>query len=165
MGNNAHGMYLMKLHNQPNRDLWSVLTTSTGARRQPLCLPLLTARLRQTVDLLGAARVRTEGAQPGFEDRGTFAWIRSVPEEADWQDEKNWYLANPALGDFRDIDEMRTFARRAKETPALENTFRQLYLSQWTQSESRFHPAAQVGRFRRRGGRRGIARARVLCRP
>ena len=74
------------------------------------------------------------------EDPTFFGWIKSTPEDEDWTDEDLWHLANPALGDFRDIDEMRTMARRAKETPALENTFRRLYLSQWTQSETRYIP-------------------------
>jgi len=37
-----------------------------------------------------------------------------------------WYDCNPALGTFRQLDEMRTLATRAKETPALEMTFRRL---------------------------------------
>ena len=139
-GYNAHGIIFDELHNQPNRNLWDVLTTSTGARHQPLVFSITTAGFdRQSIcwEQHEYAKKVLGGV---VEDPRYFAWIRSVPEEADWQDEKNWYLANPALGDFRDIDEMRTFARRARETPALENTFRQLYLSQWTQSESRFIP-------------------------
>ena len=35
-GLNAHGVIFDELHAQPNRDLWDVLTTATGARRNPL---------------------------------------------------------------------------------------------------------------------------------
>ena len=35
---------------------------------------------------------------------------------------------------------MRTLARKAKETPALEMTFRRLYLNQWTSSVERWMP-------------------------
>jgi phage terminase large subunit-like protein len=73
-------------------------------------------------------------------DPSFHARIWDTPEEADWKDEKIWHMANPALDDFRSIDEMRTYARRAKEEPAAENTFRRLYLSQWTQSETRYIP-------------------------
>lgn len=139
-GYNAHGIVFDELHAQPSRDLWDVLTTSTGARTQPLVFAITTAGFdRQSI--CWEQHTYAEKVLNGtVEDPRYFAWIRSVPEDADWSAEKNWYLANPGLGDFRDIDEMRTMARRARETPALENTFRQLYLNQWTQSESRYIP-------------------------
>ena len=39
---NAHGIIIDELHAQPNRDLVDVLTTSTGARRQPLVIHITT---------------------------------------------------------------------------------------------------------------------------
>jgi len=42
-GLNAHGIIFDELHAQPNRELWDVLTTSTGARRQPLTVAITTA--------------------------------------------------------------------------------------------------------------------------
>jgi len=42
-GVNAHGIIFDELHTQPNRELWDVLTTSVGARRQPLVFAITTA--------------------------------------------------------------------------------------------------------------------------
>ena len=42
-GLNAHGIVFDELHAQPNRELWDVLTTSTGSRRQPLVVAITTA--------------------------------------------------------------------------------------------------------------------------
>ena len=42
-GLNAHGIIFDELHAQPNRDLWDVLVTSTGARSQPLTVAITTA--------------------------------------------------------------------------------------------------------------------------
>ena len=42
-GLNCHAVIFDELHTQPNRDLWDVLTTSTGSRRQPLVMALTTA--------------------------------------------------------------------------------------------------------------------------
>ena len=42
-GINAHGIIIDELHAQPNRELVDVLTTSTGARRQPLIVYITTA--------------------------------------------------------------------------------------------------------------------------
>ena len=51
-----------------------------------------------------------------------------------------WHKANPALGDFRSLEEMQILAARAKEIPAQENNFRRLYLNQWTEQASRWLP-------------------------
>jgi phage terminase large subunit-like protein len=42
-GLNASAIIFDELHAQPNRDLWDVLTTSTGARTQPLTIAITTA--------------------------------------------------------------------------------------------------------------------------
>ncbi len=139
-GLNCSGVIFDELHAQPHRELWDVMTTSTGARRQPLVVAITTAGFdRESVcyELHDYSNKVLTGV---VNDPSFFAYIRSVPETADWKDETNWYLANPGLGVFRNIEEMRDLARRAAETPALENTFRRLYLSQWTNSDIRWLP-------------------------
>ena len=42
-GLNAHGIIFDELHRQKTRELWDVLTTSVGARRQPLTFAITTA--------------------------------------------------------------------------------------------------------------------------
>jgi phage terminase large subunit-like protein len=64
--------------------------------------------------------------------------IYAAPDNADWLDESVWADSNPALKDFRDIDEMRALAHKAREIPALQNTFRNLYLNQWTEQATRW---------------------------
>jgi len=56
----------------------------------------------------------------------------------DWTDEQVWKACNPALGIFRNIEEMRQHCERAKQMPAAENTFRRLYLNQWVQQVTRW---------------------------
>mgnify|MGYP003694740717 CR=1 FL=1 len=46
--------------------------------------------------------------------------------------------ANPALGDFRSLEDMRIAAKRAQEIPAQENVFRRLFLNQWTEQADRW---------------------------
>src|SRR5262249_49902230 len=72
------------------------------------------------------------------EDETFLPVLYAAPEDADWADEKVWHECNPALGDFRKIDEMRTAFKRAKAIPAQQNTFRQLYLCQWTEQATRW---------------------------
>ena len=49
--------------------------------------------------------------------------IFGLPDDADWQDEKNWYKANPSLGHTITIDKVRDAYHKALETPADENMF------------------------------------------
>lgn len=139
-GLNAHFTLFDELHAQPDRELWDVLTTSGGSRRQPLIFVMTTAGYDH--NSIGweihnyACKV-----QRGIINDPTFLpIIYQVPEDSDWTDEKCWQLANPALGAFRNIDEMRTLCKRAQETPALEMTFRRLYLNQWVNSVQRWLP-------------------------
>ena len=54
------------------------------------------------------------------------------------RDEAVWRKANPALGDFRSLEELRVACARAQEIPAQENAFRRLYLNQWTEQDARW---------------------------
>lgn len=139
-GLNAHGIIFDELHAQPTRELWDVLTTSTGARRQPLTIAITTAGYdRESIcyELHEMAlRVRDDPAlDPSF-----YPVIFAADEQDDWQDERVWAKANPNLGISVKLDYLRTECRRARLSPAYENTFRRLHLNQWTQQESRWMP-------------------------
>lgn len=137
-GYNASAVIYDELHAAPNRDLYDVLTTSMGARRQPLTFIITTAGFdRQSI--CWELHSYAERVRDGAVDDPTFLPILfGAPPEADWMDETVWYAANPALGDFRSLEEMRVTARQAKEVPARQNTFRRLYLCQWTEAETRW---------------------------
>ena len=53
-----------------------------------------------------------------------------TPPDLDPWDEKNWYLANPALGDFKNLESMRDEAQKAQNMPSREASFRNLHLNQ-----------------------------------
>ena len=126
-----------ELHAAPNRDLWDVLTTSQGTRRQPLCLVISTAGYDRE-SILAEVYAYACSVRDGEIDDPTFLpVIYEAPDDADWTDEKVWRDCNPALGDFRSLDEMRIAFRRAKEIPAQQNTFRRLYLNEWTEQSVR----------------------------
>lgn len=137
-GFNASRVIYDELHAAPSRDLWDVLTSSTGARAQPLVIAISTAGYdRHSIlwELYShAIRVRENPSiDPSF-----LPIIYEVPIGDDWTDEDVWKIANPALGDFRSMEEMRAACRRAQEIPAQENAFRRLYLNQWTEQAARW---------------------------
>lgn len=126
-----------ELHAAPNRELWDVLTTSQGARQQPLTLAISTAGYDRHSILWELYQYACKVRDGLVDDPTFFPVIYEAPVEADWQDEAVWAAANPALGDFRSLDEIRTLARRAAEVPGQLQSFRRLYLNQWTESSAR----------------------------
>lgn len=137
-GLNAHAVIYDELHTAPNRELWDVLTTSQGARRQPLVIVISTAGYdRQSIgyEIYDYTRRVRDGV---VADPSVLPVIYEAPEDADWRDERVWAAVNPALGDFREIDEIREKCLEAVHLPNNENTFRQLYLNQWTEQATRW---------------------------
>lgn len=137
-GVNASLTVYDELHAAPSRELYDVLSTSTGARRQPLMLVISTAGYDRHSILWelythGKKVLENPALDPSF-----LPIIYEAPTDADWTDERVWKACNPALGDFRSLEEMRIAAARAKEIPAQENVFRRLYLNQWTEQANRW---------------------------
>jgi len=137
-GLNASFVVLDEIAQQPNRELYDVLATSMGARKQPLMLSIGTAgwdRHSIAYELYQHSKQVISGS---VEDPAFFGLIRELPEGADWTDETLWPLANPGLDDFRDREELRQACERAKAVPSQQNTFRNLYCNQWVSSETRW---------------------------
>ena len=127
-----------ELHAAPDRELYDVLATSMGARTQPLMLVISTAGYDRHSILWELYQHGKRVMEDPDLDPTFLPVIYEAPDDADWTKERVWRKCNPALGDFRSIDEMRTMAARAKEIPAQENVFKRLYLNQWTEQASRW---------------------------
>jgi len=137
-GFNASAVIYDELHAAPNRELWDVLSTSQGARKQPIMIAITTAGYDRHSILWELYDHACKVRDGQVEDPTFLPIIFEAPKDADWTDEKVWARANPALGDFRSLEEMRVAAARAKAIPAQENTFRRLYLNQWTEQAERW---------------------------
>lgn len=137
-GLNAHAIIYDELHAAPDRDLWDVLTTSQGARRQPLVIVISTAGFDRASIGYEVYHYTKQVRDGVVDDPSVLPVIYEAPEDADWTDEAVWAAANPALGDFRDIDELRLQCREALAIPGNQNRFRQLYLNQWNEQHTRW---------------------------
>ena len=127
-----------ELHVLPNRDLFNALTTAFGATIEPLTVMITTAGWDRTSLCYEQWRY-AEGVRDGLiDDPGFLPVLHQAPPDADWTDEAVWKAAMPGLGDFCQLEFIRDESRRAQELPAYENTFRQLYLNQWTEQSVRW---------------------------
>jgi phage terminase large subunit-like protein len=132
-----------ELAQAPDRKLFDVLSTSTAARAEPLIVVIST----QSGD---PHHVMSELVDYGLQvrdgivkDQAFLPVIFTAPEDEDPWSEATWNACNPALGDFRSIEEMRSAAAQAQRMPAREPAFRLLYLNQRVRAESRFIPQAE----------------------
>lgn len=137
-GLSPHGVIFDELHAQPDRELWDVLTSGQGARRQPLTVAITTAGYdRQSLcyELFEHGHKVSTGQvdDPNF----FFRWW-GADEGDEWDDEATWAKAQPNLGVSVYLEFMRSEARQARALPRRQNTFRRLYLNQWTAAETRW---------------------------
>jgi phage terminase large subunit-like protein len=136
-GANPHAVVIDELHEVPH-ELFNVLRTSFGARKNPLLMVLTTAGR----DLLGIAhetRTRAIKSLQGVltDDRMCGA-IFCLDEGDAWDDEACWLKANPMLDDpTPTLSELRQLALEAKATPSQELSFRQFYCNEWLAMSTR----------------------------
>lgn len=137
-GLNIHGAIIDELHAHKTRAVFDVIDTATGSRRQPLVFAITTAG----TDINSVCWEQHEYALKIFkgaiEDDTFFAFISAIDEEDDWQDPKVWAKANPNFGISVKPDDLERKARKAKESPAAQNSFIRLHLNRWTQQVNRW---------------------------
>ena len=136
-GLSAHGVIFDELH-VSNREMWEVMLSSQGARRQPLTVALTTAGYDRKSVCWEVWKYAEQVASGAVKDDTFLPAIYAAPIDADWKDEKTWAVANPNLGVSVKLDFLRSECARAIEMPTYENTFRQLYLNQWTEQDTRW---------------------------
>lgn len=140
-GLNVSGLVLDEVHAQPNRKLYDVLTKGSGdAREQPLYFLITTAGTdkesicyelhAKALDIMAGRKI----------DHTFYPVVYGLADDEDWTDEKNWYKANPSLGQTIQIDRVREMFQEAVDNPAEENVFKQLRLNMWVSSLTRFIP-------------------------
>ena len=140
-GLNVSACIFDELHTQPTRALYDVMTQGSGdARRQPLWFFLTTAGTDRNSICWEVHQKALDILEGRKNDPRFYPVLFGLPDDADWTSEENWYRANPSLDHTITIDKVRDAFRKAQETPADENQFRQLRLNQWVKQSVRWMP-------------------------
>lgn len=121
-----------------DRELYDVMMTSRGAHAEPMVWVISTQAASDTAVLSELIDYGEKVNRGEIDDPKTRCFCFSVPMTDDPWDEANWKKSNPALGDFRSLDEMRETAERAKRIPSAEAAFRNLYLNQRVDGAAHF---------------------------
>ena len=153
-GLNLHAAIVDEIHAHPTRELWDVLETATGSRRQPLLLGITTAgegNSRESIcwELRAYSQKVLEGL---VDDPSWFAFVAALDEARydpdgqqispadDWTDEANWIKANPNLHVTVKLDDLRRKFKKAIETPAAQANFKRKHLNMWVESHAAWLP-------------------------
>jgi phage terminase large subunit-like protein len=108
-----------------SRDLYDVLDTSFGARKEPLFITISTQSNDPEHILSRLIDDGTSGVDPSI-----VCHLYAADEDCDLGDEAQWAKANPALGKFRDFEDLASAIRKAQRLPAEEPKVRNLFLNQ-----------------------------------
>lgn len=137
-GYNSHCVVYDELHAAANRELYDVLKTSMGARPQPLFVIITTAGFDRKSICYEQYDYACKVRDAVIDDPTFLPVIYEAEDDDDWTDPKIWRKANPNLGVSISEDFLASECRTALQLPSYANTFRRLYLNQWTESDVRW---------------------------
>lgn len=131
-------------HAHPDSDVFDVIESGMGARRQPLMLVPTTAGERRTGacwDLETDAVKILEGIG---EAEGTgddlFAFVARLDDGDEWTEEAVWPKANPNLGVSVHLEKLRIGATVAKRRVGALNEFLRKHMNLWTEVSTAWLP-------------------------
>ena len=137
-GHNTHCGILDELHEHPTDEMWNLVRTSMGSRRQPVLLMTTTAGDDEN-SICGQQRHYAERILRGTIEADHFlAAVYAIDDESEWREEANWRKANPNLGVSVSVDDMRELAAEAAEKPRTLNAFLRYRLNIWLSSAVRW---------------------------
>lgn len=108
----------------PQSDFVDALTTSQGAHAEPLLIAISTQSANDA-DLFSQWLDDAANSK----DPRIVSHVYAAPEGCDLMDESAWRAANPALGLFRSLDDLREQLTQAQRMPSMENSARNLLLN------------------------------------
>lgn len=144
------------------RALLDALSTGGGARSEPLGIVISTQSHDPNHPMSELVRYGRGVLDGSIVDPSFAAAIFEAEEGDDPWDEAVWYKANPGLGDFRSLDEMRVAAAQAKAVPSKQPAFENLYLNRPVSPTARFISAKDWKACRAEIGPMGLAGARCI---
>lgn len=148
LGTNPSAVLFDEVLTQKDRHLWDAMRQGFGTRKQPIMIAATTAAYTSAKFALEEHEYGKRVLSDPMMDPSRFVFQRNVPVDWDWTDEgqpatadspaTGWYWANPALGSFLNINNLRAEAQEAAEKPQAQNAFRVFRLNQWTGQEERW---------------------------
>ncbi|NYT76544.1 terminase large subunit [Alcaligenaceae bacterium] len=141
-GLNPHGAILDEVHAHPTSEIYDVIKSGLGARRQPMIWQITTAGF----DLSSFGYSQHEYAEKVlegvFDDDELLAIIYTVDDVAKWDDPLEWVKANPNLGVSVYEENLQAAVDKAKRQPGDLPNLQTKRLNIWLRGGSKWIPVA-----------------------
>lgn len=133
-------------HEAKSFEIFNVLKTGQGARKNPLAISISTAgfNVGTVYPLYNQWEYNCKILEGDYEDDTWFAAIYQLDEGDDWKDENVWIKANPSLGTTVTYRYMRDQIRQAIQTPSNEVSIKTKNLNMWCQSSDVWIPNENI---------------------
>jgi len=135
-GLNVHGGLLDELHAHKTREIYDVIETGTGSRRQPLLWQITTAGFNRAGICYEQRDYVIRVLKGVVDDPEYFGIVYPIDEDDDWTDENAWIKANPNWGVSVKPDDIRRKARKAMQVAAAQNNFLTKHLNEWVNADT-----------------------------
>lgn len=121
-----------EIHEYKSDEIYGKLKTGTGQWREPLAITLTTASSGEDsfnleMQLYTTAKNIEEGKGV---DESFYYKIYEADKDCEIDDVRQWFKANPALGLFRNVEDIINLCNRVSLMPLQENMFRRMFLNQ-----------------------------------
>lgn len=126
-----------EMHEWVSRDLADTLRQGESAL-EPIRLYASTAGLKQQGTGYGLWEESLKILDGRVQDSTKLIVVFAAPEEADWQSEETWRLANPSIGLSPTLATLREDFNEARESTTALAAFRRYRLNQWVEDLERW---------------------------
>lgn len=130
-GLNVHGAIIDELHAHKTREVFDVLNTATGSRRQPLLFAITTAGANRAGVCYEQREYVCNILAGRHQDERYFGIIYTLDESDDWTNPACWRKANPNYGVSVLVEDLAALASQAVANAEEQNSFLTKRLNIW----------------------------------
>ena len=144
LGYNCSFLAMDEFAFQKDASLYDALSTSMGARTEPLTICITTAGFNRESIAYKTEQYGIKVSEGIIEDTSFYYVKYACPLDVDWTSEEALKIANPGLeSGIVKMDYLKREQEKAIKMPSFENSMRMYYLNQWMSSSSRWLSDAQ----------------------
>jgi phage terminase large subunit-like protein len=134
-GLNTHLAIIDELHAHKKRDVFDVVETSLGKRRNSLMVSITTAGVDRTGICYEQRTLVTKILSGSLQDESYFGIIYTLDPDDDWKSDEALAKANPNWGVSARPEVIRALQAKAIATPSAENNFKTKHLDVWCNAD------------------------------
>lgn len=134
-GLNTHLAIIDELHAHKKRDVFDVVETSLGKRRNSLLVSITTAGVDRTGICYEQRTLVTKILSGSLQDESYFGIIYTLDPDDDWKSDEALAKANPNWGVSVRPEVIRALQAKAIATPSAENNFKTKHLDVWCNAD------------------------------